>query len=550
MLHLFQLEHYEPARLRVWVERRGARVDWTLLVACLRGRGAAHRGRRGGRRSCWCCRGCGAGVGLARRAATASSAARRPSRSCSPPARGGCSCVALAIPALVLAGRGGRRARRRPAPGWPPRSAPRPRSSASSPRPELLFAANAAVRPDPGARQPPLRAPRAAASSPRSTRSWSGITGSFGKTTTKVVRGGRGRAARPRVRHARLLQHLPRAWSARSTRGSAAKHREFIVEMGAYRLGDVAELCELVHPRIGMLTAIGPAHLERFGSLDAIEQAKGELAEALPADGVYITNADDERCLRSGGADPGARGAVQRGRRPERGPDRPRHRDGRGNDPLHARAHAAEEAVVRSKLLGRHNVANLLAAAAVGIEPRPSARRDRPRARPGDAARPPARADPQSPGRHRRDRRRLQLEPGRRRGGARGARLPPGGAAAARDARHGRAGRARGRGERALRHPGGGGLRPRGARRRGALAPDPRRPDRRRLPRIADPRGRRLLRGRRRCSPRRPAAATWCSSRTTSRISIPRTATARGLCFRANDAAGSSGRRPVRRPLR
>ena len=69
--------------------------------------------------------------------------------------------------------------------------------------------------------------------------------------------------------------------------------------MGAYRLGDIAELCELVQPRIGVLTAIGRRHLERIGSLDAIEQAKGELAVGLPADGTYVTTADDERCLRT-----------------------------------------------------------------------------------------------------------------------------------------------------------------------------------------------------------------------------------------------------------
>ena len=69
--------------------------------------------------------------------------------------------------------------------------------------------------------------------------------------------------------------------------------------MGAYRRGDVAELCELVHPRIGVLTAIGPAHLERFGSLDAIEQAKGELAEGCPPTAPSSRRADDERCLRT-----------------------------------------------------------------------------------------------------------------------------------------------------------------------------------------------------------------------------------------------------------
>ena len=135
--------------------------------------------------------------------------------------------------------------------------------------------------------------------------------------------------------------------------------------MGAYRLGDVAELCDLVHPKIGILTAIGPAHLERFGSLDAIEQAKGELAEALPADGVFITNADDERCLRAAGRTQAR--VVLFSSSGDSNADLTAHdiQMAEGTTRFTLR-HAAEEAVVRSKLLGRHNVANLLAAAAVG----------------------------------------------------------------------------------------------------------------------------------------------------------------------------------------
>ena len=125
-----------------------------------------------------------------------------------------------------------------------------------------------------------------------------GITGSFGKTTTKAcvaaVAELRGPAYATPASYNTYLG-VVRAINE----GLTAKHGTFIAEMGAYRRGDVAELCELVHPRIGVLTAIGPAHLERFGSLDAIEQAKGELAEGVPAGGTFITTADDERCLRT-----------------------------------------------------------------------------------------------------------------------------------------------------------------------------------------------------------------------------------------------------------
>jgi UDP-N-acetylmuramoyl-tripeptide--D-alanyl-D-alanine ligase len=196
-----------------------------------------------------------------------------------------------------------------------------------------------------------------------------GVTGSFGKTTTKVcvaaVAELRGPAYATPASYNTFLG-VVRAINE----GLTARHRTLVAEMGAYRLGDVAELCDLVHPRIGVLTAIGPAHLERFGSLDAIEQAKGEIAEGLPPDGTFITTADDERCLRttertqarvllfSAAGSPNAHITALHIEMAE----------GTTRFTLRARTDAgADEVTVRSKLLGRHNVANLLAAAAVGV---------------------------------------------------------------------------------------------------------------------------------------------------------------------------------------
>jgi UDP-N-acetylmuramoyl-tripeptide--D-alanyl-D-alanine ligase len=75
-----------------------------------------------------------------------------------------------------------------------------------------------------------------------------------------------------------------------------ADHEVFIAEMGAYRRGDIKELSDFVHPTIGILTAIGPQHLERFKTIDHIQATKYELIEALPASGVAIFNNDDPRC--------------------------------------------------------------------------------------------------------------------------------------------------------------------------------------------------------------------------------------------------------------
>lgn len=68
----------------------------------------------------------------------------------------------------------------------------------------------------------------------------------------------------------------------------------FIAEMGAFKRGEIKELCDLVHPKYGILTKIGTAHMESFGSQENIQKGKFELIESLPSDGVAILNRDDE----------------------------------------------------------------------------------------------------------------------------------------------------------------------------------------------------------------------------------------------------------------
>lgn len=68
----------------------------------------------------------------------------------------------------------------------------------------------------------------------------------------------------------------------------------FIAEMGACQAGDIKELCDLVHPKYGIITKIGVAHLATFGSRENIQKTKFELIESLPSDGVGILNGDDE----------------------------------------------------------------------------------------------------------------------------------------------------------------------------------------------------------------------------------------------------------------
>ncbi len=68
----------------------------------------------------------------------------------------------------------------------------------------------------------------------------------------------------------------------------------FIAEMGACRVGEIKELCDLVHPTYGILTKIGTAHLETFLTQENIQKTKFELIESLPSDGIAILNGDDE----------------------------------------------------------------------------------------------------------------------------------------------------------------------------------------------------------------------------------------------------------------
>jgi UDP-N-acetylmuramoyl-tripeptide--D-alanyl-D-alanine ligase len=233
--------------------------------------------------------------------------------------------------------------------------------------PELLFLADALVRPIQA-----LDNRRFVQRAQRRLKEVSplvvGITGSFGKTTTKACVAAVAELRGPAyATPASFNSYLGVVRAVNE--GLTSKHRTFIAEMGAYRRGDVAELCDLVQPRIGVLTAIGPAHLERFGSLEAIEEAKSELAEAIPEDGVFVTNADDERCVRAAARSSGRVVLFSA----EGAPDAEltaagiAMAEGTTRFTLRRRTkEGEEETVVRSKLLGRHNVANLLAAAAVG----------------------------------------------------------------------------------------------------------------------------------------------------------------------------------------
>lgn len=71
-----------------------------------------------------------------------------------------------------------------------------------------------------------------------------------------------------------------------------------IIEMGAAQRGNIAELCAFTKPMESAITLVAPAHLEGFGSIENIARTKGEIAEALPANGTFYVNSDNEWCVR------------------------------------------------------------------------------------------------------------------------------------------------------------------------------------------------------------------------------------------------------------
>ncbi len=119
-----------------------------------------------------------------------------------------------------------------------------------------------------------------------------GITGSYGKTSVKHILGHVLETAGPTLITPGSINTA--MGIARVVRERLHPHHHyFVVEMGAYGIGSIARLCALTPPDLGIITAIGKAHYERFKSLDAVAQAKFELAEAVSANGGTIIVAAD-----------------------------------------------------------------------------------------------------------------------------------------------------------------------------------------------------------------------------------------------------------------
>jgi len=122
-----------------------------------------------------------------------------------------------------------------------------------------------------------------------------GVTGSYGKTSTKEF----------------LYELLSQKYKTFKTpanqnteigvakailKGLKKGHQVFVCEMGAYKRGEIKAICDIVHPKIGILTGISWQHISLFGNFKNIISTKYELIASLPNDGVAILNAANDEC--------------------------------------------------------------------------------------------------------------------------------------------------------------------------------------------------------------------------------------------------------------
>jgi UDP-N-acetylmuramoyl-tripeptide--D-alanyl-D-alanine ligase len=116
-----------------------------------------------------------------------------------------------------------------------------------------------------------------------------GITGSYGKTSTKMVLGQLLSSALITPKSYNTLFGIYKVVDYELE----PRYRTFVCEMGAYQIGQIREFCSLMHPHIGMLTGINETHLERFGSLENTITGKFEILQHLRRDGLGIANLDN-----------------------------------------------------------------------------------------------------------------------------------------------------------------------------------------------------------------------------------------------------------------
>ncbi|MBQ4265938.1 MAG: UDP-N-acetylmuramoyl-tripeptide--D-alanyl-D-alanine ligase [Clostridia bacterium] len=195
-----------------------------------------------------------------------------------------------------------------------------------------------------------------------------GITGSYGKTSTKFL-----------LRDILSVKYsvLATPSSFNTTMGVTRvirellmlSHQVFIAEMGARHVGDIRELVDLVHPTMGLLTSVGPQHLDTFGTIERIKNTKYELIDGLPQNGTAILARDGAICEELYARCPLEKkympGDLMQASDMEWGPF--------GTRFTLTDIETGESARCQTRLLGEHSIANLLlcctAARTLGMTP-------------------------------------------------------------------------------------------------------------------------------------------------------------------------------------
>lgn len=191
-----------------------------------------------------------------------------------------------------------------------------------------------------------------------------GITGSYGKSSVKEI------LAQILGAKFQVLKTPGNTNTEIGVAGIVLKHLKasdevFIVECGAYKIGEIRKIAEMVSPRIGIITAVKDAHLAMFGSLENIKKAKFELIESLPEFGTAIFNADDENAAELAGKADGMKLAkvIRYGLAGKAELSASEIRE--SIDGLVFKVNGVD---FQSALPGRHNVSNILAASAAAME--------------------------------------------------------------------------------------------------------------------------------------------------------------------------------------
>lgn len=189
-----------------------------------------------------------------------------------------------------------------------------------------------------------------------------GITGSYGKTGTKYILS--------RILSERFnTLHTPESFNTpmgvvRTVRESMRADTEiFVCEMGAKKKGDIKEICDIASPDFALITSVGPQHLDTFGSVETVAATKFELADAVADKSNIFANGDNEIIREKAkdtdinlyGTDPAL-------------PYRAENIKGGRNGASFDLVLKNEKISVSTKLLGRHNVVNIVGAAALAFK--------------------------------------------------------------------------------------------------------------------------------------------------------------------------------------